>query len=932
MQRLKNALKNFDEESHLLIYWIVYTIFWLFMAYIVYHYLKIYHKTLIWNNDGFHQHLKALIYYRNYLRTIIKSIFISHSFKWGNYSFAMGYGQGFYTVLHYYVIGDPFALLYVICPKGQLIHGYEFLILLRIYLAGLSFSALCHDYRKDQNIGKLAASISYCLGGYILFAGLKHPYFINPFIYLPLLLMGARRMLKHQSPILFIAMVFITCASNFYFFYIQVVLLILYVIAYCIFNRVKIKEILIYLRNFISAGLLGTLMGFFVLLPVIISILTDSGGRQAFFENIYTGNYYSNLLATFIGYYENGEWTVIGAGALCLVGVVYLFFDRRKDAHLLRGLLLLFTIFLLLPICGFALNGFQYVSNRWDFGYVLLISMILFYEWDQITAKKNILPFIVSIVILGLGVYHCYGLMNQKLTSDLVNEEAWTMLKMGIIFMIVMLVVYQSMLRKTTLLVFAASCIGMNSYYAYSKDQMNILDRQCSYKQVAHTLKENEAAEISRLDNGKTFYRYSGLAPYENLGLLSGVSSTSYDWSLVNMNINHFYDHQGVTASMIHHFKTLNERAYLNALASVKYYVSAFDAPYGYTLVKHVNDRKNSAFEDYEYNIYKNNYALPLGYTYDSIISQKDYDQMDMASRYEAIMQGAVVSESVRMPATQVNDLHHNVKFKKVYDKKAMRIKGDQIIVKKGKATIDLYYEPVKNSEIYLQVKGYDFKDFYLSDPPLDRDQAGSQRVVLDYVTYANNHLLSAKEFYYYTKLYSRNSGRHDFMINTGYSKKGSDHVTISFRTPGVYNCKSLKMIAQPMTDYKKYIRKLKKDVLTDVSYRRSNKAQTTYDVKGKITLHKRKLLCLSIPYEDGWQVYVDGKETTLLKVNDMYMGVVLNKGTHQIRLVYHTPGLKAGLIISVIAGIGFIILIIRRKNKATLSQEANLSITPPMR
>ena len=58
-------------------------------------------------------------------------------------------------------------------------------------------------------------------------------------------------------------------------------------------------------------------------------------------------------------------------------------------------------------------------------------------------------------------------------------------------------------------------------------------------------------------------------------------------------------------------------------------------------------------------------------------------------------------------------------------------------------------------------------------------------------------------------------------------------------------------------------------------------------------------MLFLSIPYEDGWTLYVDGKETDIEILYDTFMGATLSEGEHEIELVYHVPGLKIGAIIS---------------------------------
>ena len=47
---------------------------------------------------------------------------------------------------------------------------------------------------------------------------MKHPYFSNPMIYLPLVLMGIDKIYKREKPWLFIWATAVSAMSNFYFF------------------------------------------------------------------------------------------------------------------------------------------------------------------------------------------------------------------------------------------------------------------------------------------------------------------------------------------------------------------------------------------------------------------------------------------------------------------------------------------------------------------------------------------------------------------------------------------------------------------------------------------------------------------------------------------------------------------------------------------
>lgn len=69
--------------------------------------------------------------------------------------------------------------------------------------------------------------------------------------------------------------------------------------------------------------------------------------------------------------------------------------------------------------------------------------------------------------------------------------------------------------------------------------------------------------------------------------------------------------------------------------------------------------------------------------------------------------------------------------------------------------------------------------------------------------------------------------------------------------------------------------------------------------IKGSIEVTEAGRLILSIPSEEGWTLYVDGKETEILDFKETFISVYLEEGHHDIELKYMTPGLKTGAVIS---------------------------------
>ena len=79
--------------------------------------------------------------------------------------------------------------------------------------------------------------------------------------------------------------------------------------------------------------------------------------------------------------------------------------------------------------------------------------------------------------------------------------------------------------------------------------------------------------------------------------------------------------------------------------------------------------------------------------------------------------------------------------------------------------------------------------------------------------------------------------------------------------------------------------------------------------IKGNINVDDNNVLFLSIPYDDGFKILVDNKEVDYYKVIDNFIGLDLEKGYHDIEIIYEVKGFKLGLFVSLLSLITFILI-----------------------
>ena len=110
--------------------------------------------------------------------------------------------------------------------------------------------------------------------------------------------------------------------------------------------------------------------------------------------------------------------------------------------------------------------------------------------------------------------------------------------------------------------------------------------------------------------------------------------------------------------------------------------------------------------------------------------------------------------------------------------------------------------------------------------------------------------------------------------------------------------------------DYEKFYNQ-GKPVSLDIKEYKKN------ELEAEILINNDEILMITLPYEKGFKIEVDGKPTDYYMVADSFIGFDLKEGYHKISLKYEQPGLKLGIgisCISLIFNMMYNILIYKKK------------------
>lgn len=925
MDSLATGQTTLRDKAGIRRYYIRYTLVFAVIAFCSFSAYIFSGKTLIWTDDAWSQHYKAFVYYSEYLRSMIDSLFRDGRLVIPEWDFGFGEGGDVLTTLHYYVIGDPLTVLSVLVPVSHLHILFDFLTILRIYLAGAVFSYYCILMGQRNEHAVAVGALIYSLSHWAILNAGRHPYFLNPMLYFPLLLIGMEFVIRHRRPYLLTVIVAVSALSNFYFFYMLVFLSAFSVLARVIYiarrGLLNIKGAVAIIMKVAFWSLLGVIMAAVILVPITAAFLQESRAEVDYAVGLfYPLKYYTKLPGIIAG--EGGAGAMTGEYWLCagfpvvtLPCMILLF--RGRSHKFTKFLLVTVAVAICIPGFGYALNGFSYVTNRWIWALALLAAYVVTMMWHRLTTvefRDYIVILTVECALLAL----CLILEGSRTVGAIST----------VLLTITMLIVVSPRRRRMTprkreliMSVFTGVSIVVNSlsftawwgldYASQHVDRAGIADALYD-NDTAYVQKQAEAAGIT------DFYRYSGFDLTQNAGALVGLSSTQYYWSLSNPNLVERNTELALRDYLLNSYSGYDGRTIMNTLTSVRYFVRAKGTPspipYGYDMIlpESVTD---------QYYIYENENALPLGYTYGTVLDSAIWDSLTPSEREEAMLYGAYVPDGgLPLPAVGADRVQcESVPF-------TVRCVGDGVTYEDGKFIVTEEGSPIvltfeRRGDMELSLF---FKDFYCeSTPEYDLYFGGDEvdpnglfgadewnelslrdrlRICNDKIfwteptgttlkiksgTVENSLMWYGRDFQFY-------NGRDDFVVNLGYHFGGVSTLSITFPRPGVYTFGGMEVICRPMRGYTEAVDALREDILTDVTF-------GVDAVSGSISLSEPKLLLMTIPYSDGWSATVDGEPTELIRANISYMGLMLDAGEHEIELHYRTPYKRVGGLISAV-------------------------------
>ncbi|BCJ95790.1 hypothetical protein acsn021_33590 [Anaerocolumna cellulosilytica] len=625
-------------------------------------------------------------------------------------------------------------------------------------------------------------------------------------------------------------------------------------------------------------------MAAFIFLPVCGAFLNNGRLNSGYEQNLflYPFHYYGLLVQSFLAANTTGGyWTILTYGAVIPAAVAIIF--TRKNYRGLKWSFLILTAGLMFPSFGYTMNGFAYISNRWEFAYSFLAAFIFAASFQEVeNMNKRELVLIVTESVL----YAIVGILRPTVYILI----ACIFLVLSVLCLVLLSVTGNKKLVKGFLFILICCNLSINGFLVNDSRYGDYVSEFVKYREVDSRIGAS-AVSMLPIIASDDFYR---VETYGDHFLNEGLTMDFYDvsgyYSVMNKRVTEYMSGLELASQRAaYRFDNFDARVSVSSLAGVKYFVTTKkkSVPYDY---KYVSSLKT---EDKTYYLYKNKNQLSLGFTYDSYMLREGYEALSAIRKQEAQLRGGVLEEipvgislhslTGRLGADGYSFTEHKVNYRYEGQIKPM---GDYLIVKEKGAKLRIDFNGVADAETYLRLEGFHINE--------QEALAVTLKVKGDKGVTKTIHIRNKTNNAYF--------GKEDYLINLGYSSAAMNYCEISFNQPGRYHLGELEVFTVPVRTYKEMVQERLQNQLKEV--RLGNNT-----VSGKIDIVKDSLLYFSIPYSKGWKAYVNHEEQRLLPANIMYMALPLHKGTYNIELIYTTPYLKAGAVISAAGWCLFIFL-----------------------
>ncbi|MCR4672787.1 MAG: YfhO family protein [Lachnospiraceae bacterium] len=773
------------------------------------------------------------------------------------YSWHGGLGYNFAAVSAYY-LSSPLNFIIALFPDEMMGEAFELIILLKLGFASL-FAYIYLSTKEEQDSWKAVVFAGfYSLCGFFV-AYNWNVMWLDSAALLPLVVLGARRLLSTRDCRLYIVSFGLTVFCNYYIAIMVGIFMVLYFFAFRIIRRLSDSFLTSGLR-YLGATALGTALGAVCLLPAYFASLNSSTGSSPKEIKLYAD--FADLAKQLFVLRDptqlDGNANIYCGIFIVFMAVLFAFSKRLPLRERLVRLILTAFVFISfnVNVLDYVWHGFHFPNDlpgRFSFIFAFLMIDMAYDAFKGIRVEGRS-RFIISAVIAA-ALFVCAARFGEEEAGT--YSLALTAVLLGVYILIT--AVYR---RKGNVRAFglnfsaAVICLSLmaaelaaNTIYGTSINGSTSRSSYFRYTSAMQTVRseyepqddEFYRMEISQMSARNDVVRY-------HLNGLSIFSSTCDD------RLEDLMDALGLYQAG-NKFSYKGATPVTNAMTGIRYV--AGNKSVDWPELEYIN-----YIDDTEY-VYLNKYDLSVGFMVPEQILDwtiMDGDPFAVQNEFMSLASGISGEDAFTMLETAAPEISGGT-ISMVGESKWRWEKNSTASVDGEKKII---FSPVFTEEQYIYVY-------------FEASHSDSLIVVKD----------GQKTTY---------SDEKGHIVCLG--KCGPETViTLEFPMKASYSNGTVKLLTAAFDEeaFANMYREIADSQMEIIS-------ADDRSISGKVTADEDGILMLSVPADDGWTALVDGEKTDPVIIGGALTGISLAAGGHTVELRYTPPGFRAGLAVSIAA------------------------------
>lgn len=816
------------------------------------------------------------------------------------YSWNTGGGSSFLgNYLNY--LSSPLSFLIFLFDKEDISYAITFIVAFKCILSATSFSYYLKKSFNKDNYFLSVFGILYAFSAYFL-AYYWNVMWLDAMIMLPLIALGIEKIFKTGDIKLYTASLVILFFANYYMGYMCCIFAVLYFFV-CFINTYsndgKLNENAVYKKKystkalmnnvfvnrgvkFAFASIIAALICAITLVPVFM-ILKNSSATSGTFPQTFKS--YFDLLDLITSHFALLETTIRSSGDNVLPNIytgiltfilLPLFLVNNKIKLKEKAtyvVLIIFFVFCFNNNCAEYIWHAFHFPNDLPYRYSYMYSFII-----AVMGYKTILYFkgikVKDIAYTGLAIISFVIVCQKFLTNKMTNSTIYaTIIFVALWCGFLFLLKNKNAQKKTVSFVLVtfilcetiiSSIVGL----PLNQDNKNYKENYKTYTDAINYIDNKDSGfyrtELCYLNTrmDPAYYGYNGISVF---------SSMAYE------SYSQLQSSLGMQSNKVNSYTYNTQTPVYNMMFNIKYLiqtdVSLAPSSNLYKKIYTTSDKKS--------NVYESKYNLPIAYCVNSKIDDWVTDEGNPFEIQSDFVKLATGYSNLFKPVEYNSTDFDAVSGDDVTENGTYWLEKSDSSSNYGTETVSL--SPTIDGNLYLYVKSSDLKTITVnSEKVSDITQSMEDAYILD--------------------LGYHNKGD-EVLVSLDASKMESESTSFDFYC---YTADD--------TVVKNMYNSLAGNSLNVESY-----SDTT--IKGTVKAKENCYLYSSIPYDDGWSVYVDGKKAETFEIGGTLLAIELTPGQHKIEYKYFPVGFLYGIIISAVTVFGLCVFYIYNKSSLKLNK-----------